>query len=418
MKNKLAVLVGSTLALSLSSTAVAEVSGFIGGNGTNNPIVDKSEFNNIVKLYTERREHCTGTVVGGDWVLSTYHCKDYGDLDSYFSENWVSQWEGNKPYSETHYMQAANMVPHPEQGTDYRAETMLMRLNTTPHVSYFSAINPTELVEIQWEDFCLRTGLDFYWDGSMCRYARNPETGEYEPFEMTGNFGQELMIYGYATTTDLRTGRIEVTNDWGNPLPSTEASFMGAFADGWLRFDEDGIETQGGDSGSPYLDENGYIAAVHYGKDKTGTGTTADMISFGAEWILNTVDGWHYPTQATTDNNVVSITFQSLHKNSIDLLNNLSVDGLELDESTISCKKPTGETSTLQVQPWDICTLTVTNHNESEGKVYLSSDAVITVDKGREDTPETPEDSNSGGSMHFSVLLLSFVALLRRKYAK
>lgn len=399
----------------LAPQAIAEVQTRIGGNGVNNPAVDVVEFDNIVKLYFGNST-CTGTVIAGKWLLTTKHCSHHDSVsDTSLTTAWRPSFDPS--YSPTaSYAYPSKMVVHP--GDDKGAESVLMEIENHPNYAKFNPINPAKMTMIAWEDFCMRSGLNKSFEYETCEWTTNRETGISEPTIVTGHYGQELFIYGYASTNTLRRGRIEVVGDFSTTSESFFATFMGAYADGFKGFDEDGINTEGGDSGAPYLDKEGAIRGVNYGLSPVSEMKTthADQLANKPEWILHTINGWHYPTQVTTENNSAIVYFQSLHINSIDLLNTLSTDGVEIVEDSLSCKSLQNENSTLLVEPWNVCQMTITNTSGSEGKVYLSSDSIITVDYGRKPTePEVPTEPDDGGSMGWSLFGLGLLLIIRRK---
>lgn len=416
------VLLTGAVAL-IAPQAIADAQIRIGGNGVNNPAVDMMAFDNIVKLRFGSKQ-CTGTMIAGKWLLTTAHCAHHdGITQTEFSTAWKPSGD-NSYYSDTYYANPTQMVVHPghDDGSDSGAETALMEVESYPNYAKFNPINIEKMKEIAWEDFCMRTGLNEYFTNEQCEWARNPETGYSEPTVVTGDFGQELFMYGYAGTRTLRRGRIEVVNDFGSPREFTRATFMGAYADGYKPFDADGINSEGGDSGSPYIDKEGRLRGVHYGKSSASElGTThADKLAYKPDWILNTINSWHYPTQVTTENDKAVIYFQSLHSGNVDLLNTLSTDGVEIIDGTLSCKTPQNDDANLIVEPWDICQMTIKNTSQGEGKVYLSSDSVITVDYGRDyvapELPEIPvEEESSGGSMGWSLSALGLLLMIRRQ---
>ncbi|NMU53040.1 GlyGly-CTERM sorting domain-containing protein, partial [Vibrio parahaemolyticus] len=83
--------------------------------------------------------------------------------------------------------------------------------------------------------------------------------------------------------------------------------------------------TTGGDSGAAWTinkDGNEEIIAIHRGKSTnpntmefSADGTTIQSVQ---DFITDTIDGWHYPTLANTDENgKATITVQSLHRDII-----------------------------------------------------------------------------------------------------
>ncbi|WP_299695728.1 trypsin-like serine protease, partial [uncultured Vibrio sp.] len=73
--------------------------------------------------------------------------------------------------------------------------------------------------------------------------------------------------------------------------------------------------TTGGDSGSAWVNDNDEIVAIH-GGSRTVMGereTYGTDLTYSYDFILETVNGWHYPTLAQA-NGKTTITVQSLHQ--------------------------------------------------------------------------------------------------------
>ncbi|MGI2002052.1 trypsin-like serine protease [Shewanella frigidimarina] len=165
-----------------------------------------------------------------------------------------------------------------------------------------------------------------------------------------------------------------------------------------------------GDSGAPFLDSDNMIVGVLAGGgDQTTDGT---RLHFAQDWILEKINGWHYPTVATTPSvgGTVIITVQSLYQDSF--MDNATASG----DATITG----GTCSGVIVDPYDICTYEVSS-NGYEGFVTLDSTQKITINKGRvkpvsppQTTPET--GSSGGGALGFLSLIGLFgVSFIRRK---
>ena len=178
-----------------------------------------------------------------------------------------------------------------------------------------------------------------------------------------------------------------------------------------------------GDSGSPYL-LNGKIAAVNNAAanmepplDLEGEnyhGTTATRISFAQDWIVETVNAWHYPTIATVAaGQSKTIEVQSLHMNAV--IDSASPTGdIEIDIANSSCIN-----GGAQIQPFDICTYTITSKDGYEATLDLGNDQRIVINKGKGPTvtPPTPEPE-AGGSSGGSAGWLSLLGLLALAYRR
>ncbi len=66
-----------------------------------------------------------------------------------------------------------------------------------------------------------------------------------------------------------------------------------------------------GDSGGAWLNDKNEIVAIN--KSGYGDTTFGTNLHYAKDFILNTINGWHYPTLAYTSNNKAIIKVQSLH---------------------------------------------------------------------------------------------------------
>jgi len=173
-----------------------------------------------------------------------------------------------------------------------------------------------------------------------------------------------------------------------------------------LKFDNLGT-TVPGDSGAPYTDGNNLIVGIHQGSAfdaETGKQANGTRLYFARDFILSTVNGWHYPTLANTPTSGGSVTIevQSLYADAF--MDNATASG----DATI-----TGGTCS------DICTYTVSS-NGYEGTVTLDGEQKITINKGRTKpvtpTPDPETGSGGGGSMGFMSLIAALgLGFTRRK---
>lgn len=164
-----------------------------------------------------------------------------------------------------------------------------------------------------------------------------------------------------------------------------------------------------GDSGAPYLDSDGEVIGILAGG---GAGVTdGTRLHFARDFILSTVNGWHYPTLANTPTSGGSVTIevQSLYADAF--MDNATASG----DATITGGTCSGAT----VQPFDICTYTVSS-NGYEGTVTLDGEQKITINKGRTKPTPTPDpetgSGGGGGSLGFMSLIAALgLGLVRRK---
>ena len=159
-----------------------------------------------------------------------------------------------------------------------------------------------------------------------------------------------------------------------------------------------------GDSGSPVVDHktNKIIAiATNSGGD---SGTYNTRITYVADFILSTINTWHNQTIGyVAAGKSTTIEVQSLHANPV--VDDASVTGdINIDVANSSCM-------TGQIEPFGICTYTVSSTNGYEGVLTLGAGQTVTFnkDKAKPIAPPPQPESNesSGGSLGF----LSFLGL-------
>ncbi|EOG7748431.1 TPA: trypsin-like serine protease [Vibrio cholerae] len=203
--------------------------------------------------------------------------------------------------------------------------------------------------------------------------------------------GDIINIYGFAGTQQLKSAQTQIS------LASTNKPDWYASVDiGFGR-------TQAGDSGGAWTNQAGDIVAVHRsGADGT---MLATRLSTSKDWLLDEINGWHYPTLATTSANRATITVQSLHRN-------VTADTAYTDGAiTLVGGTCLGNNA---IAAFDKCTYIV--EGSGEGKLYLSASEFVHVNKQVKPTnptnPTAPSGDSGGGS--FGWLSLAFLALAMR----
>lgn len=169
-----------------------------------------------------------------------------------------------------------------------------------------------------------------------------------------------------------------------------------------------------GDSGAPFLDTSGSIVGILRGGSAEATDGT--RLHYAKDFILETVNAWHYPTLAETPANggKVTVTVQSLHT---DVIAQQSPEVISGNVAIIPNDTDT-DCSKLSVEPYGTCTYTIESVDGYEGKISIGEDQVITINKGRGIPPVTPDGDSSGGSLGFLSLISLFgYGLLRRRKA-
>lgn len=308
-----------------------------------------ADHDDMVKL------NCSGTVIGGKWVLTAAHCE--------MTSAGVTTVNG--------LIGVSNSIKFPATEEDGHALDVSLWKLTTPA----STLKATFL-------------------------STRPVVAD-ERIRITG-FGAGDGLQNLAYTDEIALDNLEVRPSGARPEWLT------------MKMDGDGYVI-GGDSGAPYTDTNGFIVGVSTsgGVDfTTGINAEGARLEYAKDWILDTINGWHYPTLANTPTvgGTITIEVQSLH--SEPFLDNATASG----DATITGGTCSGTT----VEPYGICTYIVSS-NGYEGTVTLDTNEVITINKGRtKTTPPTDNGSGSGssggGSMGFVSLLVALgLGWFRRK---
>lgn len=291
---------------------------------------------------------CTGTIISGQWVLTAAHCESVAD-------------QGVKTVN-SGTLNPKNIYNYPN-GSENGVDIALWELPTLIDTSVTTFLS-----------------------------MRNVDADE--SIRISG-FGQTTSNLNYAT--QISTAQLE-------GLAARKLT---------LRADEQGTSVPG-DSGAPYTDSNNLIIGIHNsgGIDlETGIQAEGTRLYFARDFILEHIDGWHYPTLANTATagGSVTVEVQSLHQASF--IDNATWSG-DVSVTGGTCLGAT-------VEPFDTCTYEIESSNGYEGKVTLDDGQVITINKGRSE-PITPPDNggdsdSSGGSLGFLSLLGLFGLTRLRK---
>ncbi|EIA1769358.1 trypsin-like serine protease [Vibrio parahaemolyticus] len=341
--------------LSLIALSLLSASSYAVENGTP---VDWSQHDDTVRLdnSTNKSLYCTATLISGRYAITAGHCVNDGGLDIMTPSN-----SENLPLS-------AQWIS-PEYTDEYgrRAKDAgIVRIDNPVDYRHIHFLNIDEQ-----------------------------------------NEGEPIVIRGFGGTIDTL-----------NQADFTFSNYH--WADHYYVYADTVNEshTTGGDSGAAWTishDGNEEIFAIHRGKSTnpntmefSADGTTIQSVQ---DFITDTIDGWHYPTLANTDENgKATITVQSLHRDII--FDSAWGDNVTITGGTCLDGSP--------INPFDKCTYDIENDG-TQGELYLSDDEVIHINKpigntgGGDSGNNNTDNDDSGGSMDFWSLLLLGVATLRRK---
>ncbi|EJG0961750.1 trypsin-like serine protease [Vibrio parahaemolyticus] len=339
--------------LSLIALSLLSASSYAVENGTP---VDWEQYDDTVRLENPTGGNCTATLISGRYAITAGHCLEETGIDRLTTAHDITTFLTNQ------------WLP-PEYTDEYgrRAKDAgIVRID-----------NPVDYRHIQ--------------------FLNIDDQSEGEP----------MVIRGFGGTVDsLNQADFTFSNyHW--------ADHYTVYAD-----TVDDSHTTGGDSGAAWTishDGNEEIIAIHNGKltnpntmERSAYGTTIQSVQ---DFITDTIDGWHYPTLANTDENgKATITVQSLHRDII--FDSAWGDNVTITGGTCLDGSP--------INPFDKCTYDIENDG-TQGELYLSDDEVIHINKPIENTGggdsgnNNTDNDDSGGSMDFWSLLLLGVATLRRK---
>ncbi|CCN39739.1 putative trypsin protease [Vibrio nigripulchritudo FTn2] len=165
--------------------------------------------------------------------------------------------------------------------------------------------------------------------------------------------------------------------------------------------------TESGDSGGAWLNDSGDIVGVLRGGH--GTVSTAANLYYSKDFLLESINGWHYPGLATSANGKTTITVQSIHKNPV---TNAAYSSGDVQITGGSCL------SMSVINAFEKCTYDVESQG-GEGKLYLSDSEYITINKVKptnKPDPDNGSSGSSGGSLGLlGILLLGIGAAMRKR---
>ncbi|MCG3862541.1 MULTISPECIES: trypsin-like serine protease [unclassified Photobacterium] len=302
-------------------------------------------------IYSTNNE-CTGSLIAGKWVLTAQHCTtNNSNAITTFDGQHVSVKTQNN-YKDSPYYNGQNI------------DIALWELNNTANFNKITPISIQPVIS-----------------------------------------GVKANIYGFGKTgSQLNKAPLIITSQSNNESTVIKAHI--------LKYD--GVLV-GGDSGSPYIDSDNQLFAVHQGID--GDLYSATPINIAKDFILNTINGWSYPTQLTNVKGKQTVTVQSLHENNV--VDQAYTDGdVNIDTSLSTCL-------TGNISPFQTCTYII-NSNGYEGSLVLSPTEKVSINLGKKDdstgkdniSPNT-NNGSGGGALNITIILsLLLFAFSRRQFTR
>ncbi|WP_028862047.1 trypsin-like serine protease [Psychromonas aquimarina] len=296
---------------------------------------------------------CSSTIIGGRWVLTAEQC-----TSSSSSNGSIETWDEQE-------IKRSRFVNHPLHNSD-GFDMALWELESVPQ------INEISLFSLDTVELSDRISI---W-----------------------GYGSEELVSGGFEALDIESG-FEQRLDLKNTCDGTTTS---------------------GDKGAASLNSSNQIVAVYSENNANSyecdSGSVSGSMSGRIDhtdtqsWILETIDGWHYPTLVNTSSSTV-ITLQSLH------LNGVTAEAYTSGDAEINLESSTCDDGSLD--GFDTCTYSITSTGE-EGTLHLSDDEFITINKGGSDGEDEDEDEGGiklfAGAMSTAGMLALFaVVSLRRK---
>ena len=309
-------------------------------NGTD---VDWSKQDNVIRLEAESNEkqYCSGTIIAGKYVLTAAHCLK-SSIDKVVGVSFntsIVKSDRHPSYVEGEY------------GYDIAILNLKEQVPNT-HTFYFANLN------------------------------RN-----------IFNEDENIEIIGFGGNAKPSIASMALIERHLNPIDRIDAKQINL------------SHTTGGDSGGAWINSVKEIIATHSGAyfDVNSERLTyATNLHYAKDFLLETIDGWHYPTVVKTQNGKATVKIQSLHVNGI--APNASVTG------DVMLTGGTCETTGV-LTAFQTCTYEIETANDNvKGQLVLSEQEMIDVNPASE-SGGSGESSGGSGSSGGSLGWLGLLAL-------